>query len=261
LFYCANSINTKCATELVKSKADVNHQDKDGFTPLHVAVIAGNLKLCDFLIKNGSDINLTDSEMHSVIHWAVVCGHDHFSKFCPTNPKNKTDGDRAAGGRNHSTVNATILAEQSHLFNQANTGRAQMHTTLTKKFIYYAEKLGYGRNAVLLDNCCNFSVTPLRNLLFDIRDNPNADQEINTAGGAYHVHQIGSTHDLGDIGYDRNLPMTILAYFKICKLQQVHYYQDHTGVDVYIPRINFTLSFLVKDNILVGDLSVYFRYK
>lgn len=77
MFYCANSINTKCATELVKSKADVNHQDKDGFTPLHVAVIAGNLKLCDFLIKNGSDINLTDSEMHSVIHWAVVCGHDH----------------------------------------------------------------------------------------------------------------------------------------------------------------------------------------
>lgn len=59
----------------------MNVQDKDGFTPLHSAIIAGNLRVSEYLVKHGADVNLTDSELHSVIHWSVVCGHDNLFSF------------------------------------------------------------------------------------------------------------------------------------------------------------------------------------
>lgn len=81
LFYCANHTNLKCIAELIKAKADLNIQDRDGFTALHAAIIVGNLKICEYLVRHGADINLTDSELHSVVHWSVVCGHDNLLSF------------------------------------------------------------------------------------------------------------------------------------------------------------------------------------
>ncbi|KFB47636.1 AGAP001673-PA-like protein [Anopheles sinensis] len=48
--------------------------DEDGFTPLHLAVIQGNLQLVNLLLANGADVNALDNEGHSVVHWATVCG-------------------------------------------------------------------------------------------------------------------------------------------------------------------------------------------
>ena len=81
LFYCADHLDTTCIDLLVKAKANVNHQDKDGYACLHVSIICGNITIVDYLIKQGADINITDSEMHSAIHWAVVCAHDQLFDF------------------------------------------------------------------------------------------------------------------------------------------------------------------------------------
>lgn len=45
--------------------------DEDGFTPLHLSVIQGNLAMVNFLLANNADINAVDNEGHSVVHWAT----------------------------------------------------------------------------------------------------------------------------------------------------------------------------------------------
>lgn len=49
----------------------VGSHDEDGFTPLHLAVIAGNMPLVTFLLANKADVNAVDSEKHTVVHWAT----------------------------------------------------------------------------------------------------------------------------------------------------------------------------------------------
>lgn len=49
----------------------VDGRDEDGFTPLHLAVIAGNMQLVTFLLANKADINAVDNEKHTVVHWAT----------------------------------------------------------------------------------------------------------------------------------------------------------------------------------------------
>lgn len=76
IFYCAENVELDCIEELLKHKADVNHQDKDGYSCLHLAVICGNQLIVEYLVEHGADINMTDSEMHSATHWSVVCGQE-----------------------------------------------------------------------------------------------------------------------------------------------------------------------------------------
>ncbi|TMW40751.1 hypothetical protein DOY81_014169, partial [Sarcophaga bullata] len=45
--------------------------DEDGFTPLHLAVIQGNLAMVNLLLANKADVNAVDKEGHSVVHWAT----------------------------------------------------------------------------------------------------------------------------------------------------------------------------------------------
>nr|XP_027223762.1 serine/threonine-protein phosphatase 6 regulatory ankyrin repeat subunit A-like [Penaeus vannamei] len=49
-------------------------RDEDGYTPLHLATIAGNKAVVKYLISKGADISALDNEKHTVIHWATVCG-------------------------------------------------------------------------------------------------------------------------------------------------------------------------------------------
>lgn len=45
--------------------------DEDGFTPLHLSVIQGNLAMVNLLLANNADVNAIDHEGHSVVHWAT----------------------------------------------------------------------------------------------------------------------------------------------------------------------------------------------
>ena len=52
----------------------LNKKDDEGYTPLHLAVIAGNKPVIKYLISRGADVNAVDNERHSALHWAIVCG-------------------------------------------------------------------------------------------------------------------------------------------------------------------------------------------
>ncbi|CAH0756291.1 unnamed protein product [Diatraea saccharalis] len=49
-------------------------RDADGLTPLHLAVVHGNVPLVQALLAAGADVNAQDDEQHTVVHWATVCG-------------------------------------------------------------------------------------------------------------------------------------------------------------------------------------------
>ncbi|KAK4884489.1 hypothetical protein RN001_000760 [Aquatica leii] len=78
LHYCCTSDHISAAQAadiLVMAAPDlVDSRDQEGFTPLHLAVIAGNMPLVTFLLANNADVNAVDNEKHTVVHWATVCG-------------------------------------------------------------------------------------------------------------------------------------------------------------------------------------------
>lgn len=80
LHYCSTSdyIGAAQAADLLVMAAPdlVEGHDDEGFTPLHLAVIAGNMPLITFLLANKADINAVDSERHTVVHWATGKTHN-----------------------------------------------------------------------------------------------------------------------------------------------------------------------------------------
>ncbi|CAH0550681.1 unnamed protein product [Brassicogethes aeneus] len=78
LHYCSTSDSVRAAqaADLLAMAAPdlIQSRDEDGFTPLHLAVIAGNMQLVTFLLANKADVNAVDNEKHTVVHWATVCG-------------------------------------------------------------------------------------------------------------------------------------------------------------------------------------------
>ena len=72
LHYCAENTSLKCAKIVLNTAPDLlDAADEDGYTALHLAVIAGNVLLVNFLLSKSADINKLDAERHSVIHWAT----------------------------------------------------------------------------------------------------------------------------------------------------------------------------------------------
>ncbi|XP_049303667.1 uncharacterized protein LOC105227654 isoform X1 [Bactrocera dorsalis] len=79
LHYCAaQNAETRelvaAASIAVAAPELLESADEDGFTPLHLAVIQGNLAMVNLLLANKADVNAVDNEGHSVVHWATVCG-------------------------------------------------------------------------------------------------------------------------------------------------------------------------------------------
>ncbi|XP_065211635.1 ankycorbin-like isoform X2 [Planococcus citri] len=90
LHYCAENSSLKCAEIVLNAAPELlDAADEDGYTALHLAVIAGNVLLVNFLLSKNADINKLDTERHSVIHWATVCGEIELLQIllkCGANP-------------------------------------------------------------------------------------------------------------------------------------------------------------------------------
>lgn len=76
LHYCAENTGPECVQLLLRVDPDmVNVADEEGYTPLHLAVIAGNRTMIRYLLDQaGADPDALDAERHSCVHWATVCG-------------------------------------------------------------------------------------------------------------------------------------------------------------------------------------------
>ncbi|OWR50190.1 hypothetical protein KGM_214584 [Danaus plexippus plexippus] len=82
LHYCASSgagvsqaARAACADRVLMAASHLaDARDADGLTPLHLAVVHGNVPLVQTLLAAGADVNAKDNEQHTVVHWATVCG-------------------------------------------------------------------------------------------------------------------------------------------------------------------------------------------
>ncbi len=54
---------------------DMNQLDRDGYTPLQVAVRNGRMAIVKLLLKNGVDVKRKDSRGHDAMYHAVLGGH------------------------------------------------------------------------------------------------------------------------------------------------------------------------------------------
>ena len=72
LHYCAENSSSECGELLLNTEPSlINAADDEGYTPLHLAVIAGQRVIIRYLVTRGADVNHLDSELHSVVHWAT----------------------------------------------------------------------------------------------------------------------------------------------------------------------------------------------
>jgi len=72
MHYCAGSSNEQVLELLVsRDRSELDTPDNAGRTPLHVAVIAGNVGVVESLLNLGVNVNAQDTERHSPAHWAV----------------------------------------------------------------------------------------------------------------------------------------------------------------------------------------------
>lgn len=60
---------------------DVNSKDSSGRTPLHLAVVNGNLNIIRTLVEAGANINLQDGDGKTPLFKSVECNHDDLVQF------------------------------------------------------------------------------------------------------------------------------------------------------------------------------------
>jgi ankyrin repeat protein len=57
------------------NKDNINHQSKDGSTPLYLAILIEKYEMAQILIKGGADVNIPNYEKDSPIHLACYFGN------------------------------------------------------------------------------------------------------------------------------------------------------------------------------------------
>jgi ankyrin repeat protein len=86
---CTNNDNQVVTTLVFTDDNDVNVQDSDGKTPLHIACLFGNVDIVECLLSVFADTNITDDEKRTPVklakHWGnneLVPYFSHFQHLC-----------------------------------------------------------------------------------------------------------------------------------------------------------------------------------
>ena len=77
---CYHANGYQVVRHLIQNGANIKAKDKEGKTPLHIACINGNKLIVQFLIQNKADIEAKDKEGKSPLEYAITSGQDDLIK-------------------------------------------------------------------------------------------------------------------------------------------------------------------------------------
>jgi ankyrin repeat protein len=119
---------------LLEKGADVNSQDKGGCTPLHDASRSGRLDMARILWDNGADLNCQDEEGRTPLHVASRFGHlDMVRELLDkgANANSQTTGGRTplhvASSSGRLETVRTLLEKGANVNSQAKDGMTPLH--------------------------------------------------------------------------------------------------------------------------------------
>ncbi len=66
---------------LIAKGADVNKKNDDGVTPLHTSAYKGNIEIVKLLIGRGADVNARDKYNRTPLHWPAIKGYKKMAEL------------------------------------------------------------------------------------------------------------------------------------------------------------------------------------
>ena len=100
---------SKCRVEIVQMLidhgADVNAKGKNDLTPLHVVASLGHVTMAEFLLAEGSEIDALDCRNWTPLHYSAMGGHSDVAEFL-------VNHGAKIGVRNSKGMTALELAEK-----------------------------------------------------------------------------------------------------------------------------------------------------
>ncbi|KAG8267796.1 hypothetical protein J6590_041711 [Homalodisca vitripennis] len=145
--------------KLIERGADVNCQNKNGLTVLHIATIIGSLPFVDILFKEEVDVNIKDVKGNTPLHFAAKSANSTvverlLNKGAVVDCKNDAGQlplHIAAKYCNQRPIFQLLLSEGSEVSAKDKKGRSPLHLAAEKAFL----------NGAIVHNLLEWGASPL----------------------------------------------------------------------------------------------------
>ena len=81
LYWCASKGNENLCRLSLKHNADVNIQNNQRYTPLHLCAREGNQNLCTLLLEHNADLNIQDKDGYTLLDWCARVGNENLCRL------------------------------------------------------------------------------------------------------------------------------------------------------------------------------------
>ncbi len=137
LHLAAQNDHDKVVKLLLKQKANVDVQDKEGFTPLHLAAQNGHDSMVKLLLEKGANVNAKTEKGVTPLYLAAQAGYNDVAKLLLVKGANvNAKAERGftplhlAAQAGHNDVAKLLLVEGANVNAEANKGIAPLHVAV-----------------------------------------------------------------------------------------------------------------------------------